>query len=47
MAGRRIILASKDRDAGARVRDLVSLRDSDGRVDLADSLLACEELVAC
>lgn len=46
-AGYRIIFASKDRDASARVRDLMSLRDSDGRVHLADSLLACEELVVC
>ena len=43
----RIIFASKDRDASARVRDLMSLRDTDSRVHLADSLLACEELVMC
>lgn len=46
-ADHRIIFASRDRDASSRVRDLTSLRDTEGRVHLADSLAACEELVMC
>lgn len=46
-ADHRIIFASRDRDTSARVRDLMSLRDPEGRVHLADSLAACEELVMC
>lgn len=44
-ADHRIIFASRDRDTSSRVRDLMCLRDSEGRVHLADSLAACEELV--
>lgn len=46
-ADHRIIFASRDRDTSARVRDLMSLRDPEGRVHLAESLAACEELVMC
>ena len=42
-----IIFASKDRDASARMRDLMALRDPNRRMRFADSLSACEELVMC
>lgn len=44
---RRIIFASKDKDARDRMRDLVALRDPDRRVHFADSLSSFEELVMC
>ena len=42
---RKLIFASKDGDALNRIRDLTTLRDTDGRVHFADGLTACEELV--